>query len=69
MIPNNSEQFQLHTTQIGVPPTGNVPTPQVGQPPTLYDYWALLPALITAATPLLLGLNKKGKDEGKNKDD
>jgi hypothetical protein len=62
MIPNNSEQFQSTGTHIGVPATGNVPTPQVVQPPTPHDYLALLPVLITAATPLILGL-KKNKDK------
>lgn len=30
--------------------------PQLSQMPTLYDYFALFPALIAAITPLILGL-------------
>jgi hypothetical protein len=63
MIPNNSKQFQSTETYIGVPATDNVFTPQVPQPKTPYDYLALLPVLITAATPLILGFKKKGKDK------
>lgn len=55
--------FDNNSTHIEVPATPNVPTPQVGQQPTPYDYLTLLPALITAATPLILGLKKKDKDD------
>lgn len=54
-------------THIGVPATSNIPTPQVGQQLTPYDYLTLLPALITAATPLILGLKKKDKDDKDDK--
>jgi hypothetical protein len=63
MIPKNSENPSVGT-HIGVPATNNVPTPQVEQPPTPYDYLALFPVLITAVTPLILGLKKKDKDKG-----
>jgi hypothetical protein len=53
-------------SHIGVPTTNNVPIPQVGQAPTPYDYLALFPVLITAVTPLILGLKKKDKDKGDN---
>lgn len=65
MILDQREQSQSPGTQIGVPPTANVPTLQ--QPPTPYDYIALVPVLITAVTPLILGL--KNKDKDKDKDD
>jgi hypothetical protein len=48
-------------TQISVPT--DIPVPRQEIPPTPYDYFAVLPALIAALTPLILGLkptqNKK----------
>ncbi|BAZ12757.1 hypothetical protein NIES4071_45900 [Calothrix sp. NIES-4071] len=64
MILNIREQSQSTGTQIGLPPTANVPTLQ--QPPTPYDYLTLLPVLITAVTPLILGLKNKDKDKDKH---
>lgn len=65
MILNMNELAQSSGNQINVPPTANFPTLQ--QPPTPYDYLTLLPVLITAVTPLILGL--KNKDKDKHKDD
>ena len=62
MLPNNSQEISSEN-YIGVPATTDIPTPQVGRPPTFYDYWALLPAILTALTPLVLGLKKKDKDD------
>jgi hypothetical protein len=61
MIPSISGQAQSTGTLIAVPPTDNVPTLQ--QLPTPYDYLTLLPVLITAMTPLILGLMNKDKDD------
>jgi hypothetical protein len=62
MIPKNLENPSLET-RIDVPVAGNFSTPQAGQSLTPYDYLALLPVLITAVTPLILGLKKKDKDK------
>lgn len=51
------------TTHTEVPATSDTPTPQVRPMPTLYDYLTLLPVLITALTPLILGLKNKGKND------
>ena len=57
MISNNSQEI------ISVPATNNPSVPQVTKPPTYYDYLTLIPAILTAATPLILGLRKKDKDK------
>ncbi|NJL39385.1 MAG: hypothetical protein HC836_14190 [Richelia sp. RM2_1_2] len=62
MITNNFQEISSET-YIGVPVTADIPTPQVGQAPTYYDCLALLPAILTALTPLILGLKKKDKDD------
>ncbi len=62
MISNNSQEI-TSGSYIGVPPTADIPTPSVIQP-TPYHYLALIPAILTAATPLILGLKKKDKDKG-----
>ncbi|MEM6398781.1 MAG: hypothetical protein AAF757_00905 [Cyanobacteria bacterium P01_D01_bin.116] len=62
MVAKNPQEISTGS-YIGVPATTNIPTPQVGRPPTPYDYWALLPAILTALTPLVLGLKKKDKDD------
>jgi hypothetical protein len=69
MLPNISEQLQLTETQITVPPTANAPSLQPGQLPTPYDYLTLLPGLIVAATPLILGLKKKQNNKDDDKED
>ncbi|MBE9216496.1 hypothetical protein IQ247_28195 [Plectonema cf. radiosum LEGE 06105] len=61
MLPNNPQKISAET-YINVPATSNFPTPPVIQP-TPYDYLALLPAILTALTPLILGLKKKDKDD------
>ncbi|GAB1544597.1 hypothetical protein NUACC21_72730 [Scytonema sp. NUACC21] len=73
MLSNTTNQLSA-ATYVGVPSSGSIPNPQ-GQPLSLtpYDYFALLPALITAATPLILGLREKkssvsGTAEGKDND-
>jgi hypothetical protein len=45
-------------THIEVPSLDVSSQPQLGQEPTLYDYIGLLPTLLVAATPLILGLRK-----------
>lgn len=61
--PNFHEPFKgfvmTPETHIEVPSSFPSLNPQLSQPPTLYDYLALLPVLITALTPLILGLQKK----------
>ena len=57
MISNNSQEI------ISVPATNNPSVPQLTKPPTYYDYLTLIPAILTAATPLILGLRKKDKDK------
>lgn len=58
MIPNNTQENLSIGTHIEVPVVPSLNTPVTPQP-TLYDYLALIPVLITCATPLILGL--KGK--------
>lgn len=43
-------------TNIEVPTSYPNSNSQLSQLPTLYDYFALLPTLIVAVTPLILGL-------------
>ncbi|KAB8317123.1 hypothetical protein SD81_023060 [Tolypothrix campylonemoides VB511288] len=64
MISNTQEQSS-NRTRIEIPPTDSTSNPQLGQPftPTLYDYLALVPVLVTAATPLILGLRNKKSSE------
>lgn len=64
MLSNNSQKISS-SNYIGVPPTNNSSTPQISQPPTFYDYLALIPVILTAATPLILGLRKKDKKDDK----
>lgn len=62
MLPNNSQEISSGN-YIAVPATNNVPTPPVGQAPASYYHLSLLPAILMAATPLILGLMKKDKDD------
>ncbi len=66
MLPNSNEQQPIKT-QIGVPPQASISYPPRSQAPTLYDYFALLPVLITAATPLILGWRKKDSNFDEDK--
>ena len=61
MISNNSQEI-LAETYIGVSATTDIPTPPVIQP-TPSNYLESLAVLITALTPLILGLKKKDKDD------
>ncbi|MBE9215954.1 hypothetical protein IQ247_25390 [Plectonema cf. radiosum LEGE 06105] len=61
MLPNNSHEISSGN-YISVPATGDIPTPQAIQP-TTYDYLVLIPAIVTALTPLILGLKNKDKDD------
>ncbi|MEM1395418.1 MAG: hypothetical protein AAGG00_19450 [Cyanobacteria bacterium P01_H01_bin.150] len=61
MIPSNSQEISS-ANYIGVPATTDIPTPPVIQPAP-YHYIEPLAVLITAATPLILGLMKKEKDD------
>ncbi len=61
MLPNNSQQISFGS-YIGVPATADIPTPPAVQY-TPYHYMALIPAILTALTPLILGLKKKDKDD------
>ncbi len=55
--------------RIEVPPApDNIRLKQPGQEPTPYDYLGLLPTLLVAATPLILGL-RKGKPSDPDKED
>lgn len=51
--------------QIEVPINSAI-VPKPTLPPSPYDYFALLPALIAAATPLVLGLKEKPSDRDDN---
>lgn len=58
-------------TQNQIEPQIEVPidsliVPKPNLPPSPYDYFALLPALIAAATPLILGLKQKRSDPDDN---
>ncbi|HAG85791.1 MAG TPA: hypothetical protein DCL61_32795 [Cyanobacteria bacterium UBA12227] len=68
MIPNTNEQSSTGT-YIGVPLTTDIPRSQSGQQPTALDYFVVLPALVSAATPLILGLKKSDKDKKKTGED
>ncbi|WP_414623810.1 hypothetical protein [Calothrix sp. CCY 0018] len=61
MISNNSQEISSEN-YIGVPATTDIPTPPIIQP-TPYHYLALLPAILTALTPLILGMMKKDEDD------
>ncbi|NJL81415.1 MAG: hypothetical protein HC815_31325 [Richelia sp. RM1_1_1] len=63
MLPNNSHEISSGS-YIGVPATTDIPTPPVIQY-TPYHYMALIPAILTALTPLVLGLRNKDKDDNK----
>ncbi|MEL6461156.1 MAG: hypothetical protein AAFQ91_23460 [Cyanobacteria bacterium J06621_15] len=62
MLSNNSQKISS-SNYISVPSTTNPSTPQITKLPTPYDYFALIPAILTAATPLILGLRKKDKED------
>lgn len=62
-MPTNISQNAI-ATQIEVSPANDLPS--LDQPITSYDYLALLPALITAATPLILGVFKKDNNDEKS---
>lgn len=47
-------------------PGASVQTPIVN--PNLYDYLSLVPVMITAVTPLVLGFRNKDKDKDKDED-
>jgi cadmium resistance protein CadD (predicted permease) len=68
MISNNSQQISSGS-YIGVPVTTDISVPPAAQLPASYYYFALLPGLITAITPLFLGLKKKNKDKDEDKGD
>lgn len=58
-IYQQEEKLTQVKTNIEVPANNLISSLSVQQPiPTPYDYFALLPALITALTPLVLGLRK-----------
>jgi hypothetical protein len=69
MLLNNGKEYSSNGTCIEVP-TGSTSIPQIGQQPspTLYNYLALLPMLITALTPLILEFRKKSSSQVKGKD-
>jgi hypothetical protein len=54
---------------IGLPATTDISVPPSAQLPASYYYFALLPGLITAITPLFLELKKKKKDKDEDKED
>ncbi|MCC5604812.1 hypothetical protein [Nostoc favosum] len=58
-IYQQEEKLTQVTTSIEVPTNNLISSLSIQQSiPTPYDYFALLPALITALTPLVLGLRK-----------
>ncbi|BAZ14936.1 hypothetical protein NIES4071_68060 [Calothrix sp. NIES-4071] len=60
----NINQGYAIATQIEVSPTNDLPL--LDKPATYYDYLALLPALITATTPLILGVLRKNDNDEKS---
>ncbi|BAY20224.1 hypothetical protein NIES21_60940 (plasmid) [Anabaenopsis circularis NIES-21] len=66
MISNLSQQSSTVNT-IGVQATDSTANFPILQQPSLLDYFALLPALITALTPLILGLSKDLAEKNKDK--
>jgi hypothetical protein len=75
MISNNRPEKSSIGTHVHVPPLHQTSHPQLVQQPTPYDYLALLPVLIAAATPLILGFKGKTfpkqdkQEEGNNIND
>lgn len=59
-ISSNSEMNYVgkHTENYSPTQVPSTPTAKQGTP---YDYLSLLPVIIIAATPLILGLNRKEK--------
>jgi len=65
---HNSNQPQKAIEQQVEVPSSTPDYPQPPYPPTAYDYLALAPALLVAATPLVLGwLNSRNRNEDKEK--
>jgi hypothetical protein len=64
---NESSTTNLHGYQTEVPPSTSQP-PKPPYPPTAFDYLALAPGLLVAATPLILGWLQY-KDRDRDKDD
>ncbi len=61
---HNSNQSQKASEQQVEVPSSTPHYPQPLYPPTAYDYLALAPALLVAATPLVLGwLDSRNKNE------
>ncbi len=65
---HNSNQSQKDIEQqVEVPSSTPHSLPQPPYPPTAYDYLALAPALVVAATPLVLGwLDRRNRKEDKD---
>jgi hypothetical protein len=63
---HNSNQSQKDIEQQIEVPSSTPHYPQPPYPPTTYDYLALAPALLVAATPLVLGwLDRRNRNENK----
>jgi hypothetical protein len=58
LVPANFQRQKISQQNL----QADVPSSQVGQIPVSYYYFGLLPGIITAVTPLILGLRKKNKD-------
>ncbi|TWH62574.1 hypothetical protein [Dulcicalothrix desertica] len=56
-------------TSISAPATSDVVIPQVPQAPIPAGYITEISLLVTAVTPLILGLRKKDKDKNDDKED
>lgn len=63
---HNSNQSQKAIEQQVEVPSSTPHYPQPPYPPTAYDYLALAPALLVAATPLVFGwLDRRNRNEDK----
>ncbi len=67
-IPNDLKQFQKPIEPNIEVPSNTPHYPQLPYTPTTYDYLALVPSVLVAATPLILGwFDYRNKTEDKNK--
>jgi hypothetical protein len=66
MIPNSNDKLSINT-HAELHPKNSIMDIQPIQQHTLYDYLTLLPGLIVAITPLILGLRGKENFSGVKK--
>ncbi len=67
-IPNDLKQFKKPIEPHIEVPSNTPHYPQLPYTPTAYDYLALVPSVLVAATPLILGwFDSRNKTEDKKK--